>query len=75
VGQRGVARGARPTAYAQPRAARPSSRARRAEPAPAAERRHRGIVTLDDLSRMKPTSLFVNTSRAELVEENALVSR
>jgi D-3-phosphoglycerate dehydrogenase len=34
----------------------------------------RGIVTLDDLVRMKPTSLFVNTSRAELVEENALVS-
>ncbi len=34
----------------------------------------RGIVKLDDLSRMKPTSLFVNTSRAELVEENALVS-
>lgn len=34
----------------------------------------RGIVTLDDLSRMKPTALFVNTSRAELVEENALVS-
>jgi D-3-phosphoglycerate dehydrogenase len=34
----------------------------------------RGIVTLDDLSRMKPMSLFVNTSRAELVEENALVS-
>jgi D-3-phosphoglycerate dehydrogenase len=34
----------------------------------------RGIITLDDLSRMKPTALFVNTSRAELVEENALVS-
>ncbi len=34
----------------------------------------RGLVTLDDLSRMKPTALFVNTSRAELVEENALVS-
>ena len=34
----------------------------------------RGIVTLEDLSRMKPTSLFVNTSRAELLEENALVS-
>jgi D-3-phosphoglycerate dehydrogenase / 2-oxoglutarate reductase len=34
----------------------------------------RGIVKLDDLSRMKPTSLFVNTSRAELVEEGALVS-
>ena len=34
----------------------------------------RGVVTLDDLARMKPTSLFVNTSRAELVVENALVS-
>ena len=34
----------------------------------------RGLVTLEDLSRMKPTGLFVNTSRAELVEENALVS-
>jgi len=34
----------------------------------------RGLVTLDDLSRMKPTSLFVNTSRAELLAENALVS-
>lgn len=34
----------------------------------------RGIVTAADLARMKPTSLLVNTSRAELVEENALVS-
>lgn len=34
----------------------------------------RGLVTLEDFSRMKPTSLFVNTSRAELVQENALVS-
>jgi D-3-phosphoglycerate dehydrogenase / 2-oxoglutarate reductase len=34
----------------------------------------RAIVTLEDLSRMKPQALFVNTSRAELVEENALVS-
>lgn len=34
----------------------------------------RGIVTLEDLARMKATSLFVNTSRAELLEENALVS-
>jgi D-3-phosphoglycerate dehydrogenase len=34
----------------------------------------RGIVRLEDLSRMKPTSLFVNTSRAELLEDNALVS-
>jgi D-3-phosphoglycerate dehydrogenase len=34
----------------------------------------RGIVRSDDLSHMKPTSLLVNTSRAELVEEGALVS-
>ena len=34
----------------------------------------RGIVTADDLGRMKPTALFVNTSRAELVEPNALIS-
>jgi D-3-phosphoglycerate dehydrogenase len=34
----------------------------------------RAIVTLDDLQRMKPTALFVNTSRAELVQENALVT-
>jgi D-3-phosphoglycerate dehydrogenase len=34
----------------------------------------RGIVGLDDLSLMRPTALFVNTSRAELVAENALVS-
>jgi D-3-phosphoglycerate dehydrogenase len=34
----------------------------------------RGIIRLDDLMRMKPTALFVNTSRAELVEDNALVS-
>jgi D-3-phosphoglycerate dehydrogenase / 2-oxoglutarate reductase len=34
----------------------------------------RGGVTLEDLSRMKPTALFVNTSRAELVADNALVS-
>ena len=34
----------------------------------------RGIVTLEDLVRMKPTALFVNTSRAELVVDSALVS-
>jgi D-3-phosphoglycerate dehydrogenase / 2-oxoglutarate reductase len=34
----------------------------------------RGIITLEDLSLMPPTSLFVNTSRAELLTENALVS-
>jgi D-3-phosphoglycerate dehydrogenase / 2-oxoglutarate reductase len=34
----------------------------------------RGIVTQQDLARMKPTSLLVNTSRAELIEDNALVT-
>ena len=34
----------------------------------------RGRITLADLSRMKPTALFVNTSRAGLVEPGALVS-
>jgi D-3-phosphoglycerate dehydrogenase / 2-oxoglutarate reductase len=34
----------------------------------------RGIVTLEALARMKPTSLIVNTSRAELIEEHALVA-
>ena len=34
----------------------------------------RGIVTLDDLSRMKPTALVVNTSRAELIEPDALIA-
>lgn len=34
----------------------------------------RGIVKLEHLSRMKATSLLVNTSRAELIEEGALVS-
>jgi D-3-phosphoglycerate dehydrogenase len=33
-----------------------------------------GIVRLDDLNRMKPTSLLVNTSRAELVEPDALIA-
>jgi D-3-phosphoglycerate dehydrogenase len=32
----------------------------------------RGCVTAADLARMKPDALFVNTSRAELVEEGAL---
>ena len=34
----------------------------------------RGIVKLDALSRMKPTALIVNTSRAEIIEDGALVS-
>ena len=33
----------------------------------------RGVVKLEALSRMKPTALLVNTSRAELIEEGALV--
>jgi D-3-phosphoglycerate dehydrogenase len=32
----------------------------------------RGIVTKDDLSRMKPTAVLVNTSRAPLIEPGAL---
>jgi D-3-phosphoglycerate dehydrogenase len=31
-----------------------------------------GIVTLDDLERMKPTAILVNTSRASLIEPGAL---
>ena len=33
----------------------------------------RGIVTADDLGRMKPSALIVNTSRAGLIEQGALV--
>lgn len=33
-----------------------------------------GLVKLEDLSRMKPTALFVNTSRAELIEPDALLA-
>jgi len=33
----------------------------------------RGIVTAADLARMKPSALLVNTSRAPLIEPNALV--
>lgn len=34
----------------------------------------RGVVTRVDLARMKPTALFVNTSRAGLVQPGALVA-
>jgi len=34
----------------------------------------RGIVTSDDLARMKPTAILVNTSRAPLIAPNALVN-
>jgi D-3-phosphoglycerate dehydrogenase len=33
-----------------------------------------GIVKAEDLARMKPTSLFVNTSRAELLDDNVLIT-
>ena len=33
-----------------------------------------GIVKLDDLTRMKPTALLVNTARAELLEPDALIA-
>jgi D-3-phosphoglycerate dehydrogenase len=33
----------------------------------------RGIVTAEDLARMKPSALLVNTSRAPLIAPNALV--
>jgi D-3-phosphoglycerate dehydrogenase / 2-oxoglutarate reductase len=34
----------------------------------------RGIVTASDLARMKPNALIVNTSRAPLIEDGALVA-
>ena len=34
----------------------------------------RGLIRLEDLGRMKPSALLVNTSRAELIEPDALVS-
>jgi D-3-phosphoglycerate dehydrogenase len=34
----------------------------------------RGIVGADDLARMKPTALIVNTSRAELIQPGALLA-
>jgi D-3-phosphoglycerate dehydrogenase len=34
----------------------------------------RGVVTAADLAAMKPTALLVNTSRAELIEPDALVN-
>jgi D-3-phosphoglycerate dehydrogenase len=37
------------------------------------DRETRGIVAPDDLARMKPTALIVNTARAELIQPGALV--
>ncbi len=34
----------------------------------------RSVVTLDDLSAMKPSAVLVNTSRAELIEQDALIA-
>lgn len=39
-----------------------------------ANRETRGIVTATDLARMKPTALLVNTSRAPIIAEGALVA-
>ena len=36
-------------------------------------RETRGIIEQDDLARMKPTALIVNTARAELIQPGALV--
>ena len=33
-----------------------------------------GVVRLEDFGRMKPTALFVNTSRAELIEHDVLIT-
>jgi D-3-phosphoglycerate dehydrogenase len=33
-----------------------------------------GTVRLEDFGRMKPTALFVNTSRAELIEQDGLIA-
>ncbi|HTH33494.1 MAG TPA: NAD(P)-dependent oxidoreductase, partial [Xanthobacteraceae bacterium] len=37
------------------------------------QRETRGIVGLEDFARMKPTALFVNVARAELVQPGALL--
>ena len=44
-----------------------------ADPALPMVRETRGIVTRADLARMKPSALLVNTSRAKLIEDGALV--
>ena len=37
-------------------------------------RETRGLITADDLARMKPTALLVNTSRAPIIAEGALIA-
>jgi D-3-phosphoglycerate dehydrogenase / 2-oxoglutarate reductase len=37
-------------------------------------RETRGLITADDLARMKPTALLVNTSRAPIIADGALVA-
>jgi D-3-phosphoglycerate dehydrogenase len=37
-------------------------------------RETRGLITADDLARMQPTALLVNTSRAPIIAEGALVA-
>ncbi|MGL1636600.1 NAD(P)-dependent oxidoreductase, partial [Vibrio parahaemolyticus] len=34
-------------------------------------KRTRGLITRDDLARMKPTSYLVNTARGPIVDETA----
>ena len=36
-------------------------------------RRTRGLIGADDFARMKPTAIFINTSRGPIVQEQALV--
>src|SRR3954470_8328007 len=36
-------------------------------------KRTRGLIGADDFARMKPTAVFINTSRGPIVQEQALV--
>ena len=76
LGQRVGARARRwPTATRRPRAARRSSRPATCSACTCAcTTRPAASSSWTTLSRMKPTALLVNTSRAELIEEGALVS-
>ena len=74
---------ARPKSLVRAQGRRPSRRRRARRPSSSAATcmtlhmrlvdATRGIVTADDLARMKPTALIVNTSRAPLIEPGALV--